>query len=228
MPQKIPILLKETLALFYKEVLLEWRERYALNGLLLYIVSTVFVCYLSFSLKTNQLNPITWNTLFWIILLFTAINAVGKSFSQEQEGRLLYYYSLVSPHSIILSKILYNSLLLSLIAGIGLVFYGIVLGNPVQDFSLFLLNILLGTIGFSSTLTMVSSIAAKAENNATLMAVLSFPIIIPMLLMLVRISLHATDGLERGLVSDEIWVLLAINMIVFSLSLLLFPYLWRS
>jgi len=222
------MLLKEIWVLLQKEIQLEWRERYAINGLLLYIVSTVIICYLSFQLRQNQLNPITWNTLFWIILMFTAVNAVAKSFIQERQGRFLYYYTLVSPQGVILAKILYNSLLMLLIALLGFGFYSLILGNPVQDNVLFLGNILLGAIGFSTSLTMVSSIASKANNNTTLMAVLSFPVIIPMLLMLIKISKNALDGLDWSASQDEFVILLAINAIVITISYLLFPYLWRS
>lgn len=222
------MLSKEILILIRKDLILEWRARYAINGLLLYIVSTVFTCYLSFQLKQNQLSPLTWNTLFWIILLFTSVNAIAKSFMQERSGRLLYYYTLVSPQAIILAKIMYNALLMMLIALIGFGFYSLVLGNPVEDIVLYIFTILLGGIGFSTTLTMVSSIAARANNNATLMAILSFPIIIPMLLMLIKTSKNAMDGLDRGKSLDEIMILLAINLIVVSVSYLLFPYLWRS
>ena len=79
-----------------------------MSGMLLYVVSTVFVCYLSFGLRRNQLTPIVWNTLFWIIILFAAVNAIAKSFSQERYGRQIYYYNLCSPQAIIMSKIIYN------------------------------------------------------------------------------------------------------------------------
>lgn len=222
------MLFKEIKILLIKEVRLEWRERYALNGLLLYIVSTVLICYLGFNIKTNTVNPITWNVLFWIILLFTSVNAIAKSFIQESKGRFLYYYSLVSPQGVILSKIIYNVLLMLVIAGVGFGFYSLVMGNPVQDKPLFILNIFLGAIGFSSTLTMVSSIASKAQNNGTLMAVLSFPVVIPMLLMLIKVSKNALDGLDRGSSFDEIMALVGLNLIVLSISYILFPYLWRS
>ena len=103
-------MLKEIKSLIDKEIRLELRQKYALNGMILYVVSTVYVCYLSFRLKSNQIDKITWNTLFWIILLFTATNAIAKSFTQERFGRLLYYYTLANPVAIIISKILYNTL----------------------------------------------------------------------------------------------------------------------
>lgn len=211
-----------------KEFLLEWRQRYALNGMLLYIVGAVVVCYLSFNARRGQLTPIVWNTLFWIIQLFTAINAISKSFVQERAGRQLYYYTLASPQQIILSKILYNILLMLVLALLGFVVYAFVMGNPVNDMWLYVVTLLLGSVGFASSLTLVSGIASKAENSATLMAVLSFPIILPLLLMLIKLSKNAIDGLDRSTSWDEVGIVLAVDAIVVTLSWLLFPFLWRS
>ena len=222
------LIMQELKALIEKEIRLEWRQRYALNGMILYIVSTVFVCYMSFALKSKGMEPITWNTIFWIILLFTAVNSITKSFTQERAGRQLYYYTLASPQGIILSKIIYNIVLLLALSLIGLFIYIIFLGNPVQNLLMYLTAVVLGAIGFSSTLTMVAGIASKAENTSTLMAVLSFPIILPMLSMLIRLSKNAIDGLEWNTSYDEILILLAIDAIVITISYLLFPFLWRS
>ncbi|UII34306.1 heme exporter protein CcmB [Fulvivirga ulvae] len=211
-----------------KEVLLEWRQRYAINGILLYLVSTIFICYLSFNVKANQLNPVTWNALFWIILLFTAINAVAKSFIQEKEGKFLYYYWLIKPQTLIIARICYNAILMLVLAMLGFAMYAVVLGNPIQDPLLFVVNLLMGAISFSSALTMISAIASKANNNQTLMAILGFPVILPMLLMVIKISKNALDGIERSASFDEMLTLLAINLIVGAVSYLLFPYLWRS
>ncbi|WP_299756055.1 heme exporter protein CcmB [uncultured Pontibacter sp.] len=222
------MLFKEILYLIRKDLVLEWRQKYALNGMLLYVGSVVFVCYLSFGMRSNLLVAPVWNALLWIILLFTSVNAIAKSFMQENRGRLLYFYSIVSPQGIILAKIIYNTLLMLLLAIICFVFYGFVLGNPVEDVPMFLLSLLLGALGFSTSLTMISSIASKAANSSTLMAVLSFPVIVPMLLMLMKMSKNAMDGLERSASLDELLTLLAINMIVVTVSYILFPYLWRS
>jgi heme exporter protein B len=170
----------------------------------------------------------TWNTLFWIINLFTAINAIAKSFMQENENRFLYYYLIASPESIIISKIIYNFFLMIILSLLALFFYSIVLGNDVIDLGLFIINLLLGALGFSSTLTMVSSIASKAGNSTVLMAILSFPVILPMLLLLIRVSKNAIDGLDRSVSLNYILTLLAVNMIVVTISWILFPFLWRS
>lgn len=219
---------KEVILLVKKEALLEWRQKYALNGILLYVTSAVFIAYLSMGTGQSHLQVPIWNALYWIIILFSAVNAVAKSFVQEQEGRQLYYFMIASPEAIILSKTIYNTGLTLVLALLGYVVFGIVFGNPVADQPLFLLNLLLGAIGFSAALTMVSAIASKAKNNGTLMAILSFPVMIPILLMAIQVSKSAIDGLDRGVSAEKILTLMAINSIVLATSYLLFPYLWRS
>ncbi len=221
-------LLKEITSLVRKDIALEWRQKYAFSGMLLYVGSTVFICYMSFGLRGQSLTLPAWNALFWIILLFTSVNAIAKSFVQESRGRMLYLYTLVSPQGLILAKIIYNTLLMLVLSALAFVFYSVVLGNPVQDLALFSVALLLGATGFSCALTMISGIAAKATNSATLMAVLGFPVIIPMLLMLIKVSKNALDGLDRAVSMDEIYTLLAINAIVLAVSYLLYPFLWRE
>lgn len=211
--------------LIRKELMLEWRSRYALNGILLYVVSTVFVCYLSFR---EISNPPTWNALFWIIMLFASINAITKSFMQESRGRQLYYYTITGPQAIIISKIIYNVFLMLLLSLIALGFYSLVFKNPVGDPLLYLLAVLLGSVSFASVFTMISGIASKSGAGGSLMAILSFPLVIPLLIVLIKLSKNALDGLDRAVSLDEIAILLAINAIVITTSLLLFPYLWRE
>lgn len=216
----------EVKELVQKEIRLEWRSKYALNGVLLYVVSTVFVCFMSF---VTVPEPLTWNALFWIIMLFAAINAVAKSFLQESRGRQLYMYTLASPAAIILAKSVYNSILMLCLTLIALLFYAMVFAMPAEmDFWMYLLAVLLGSISFATIFTMVSAIASKAGNGGMLMAILSFPVIIPVLIVLIKLAKNAIDGLDRGSSLDDIGLLLIINVMVVVTSLILFPYLWRD
>ena len=212
--------------LIKKEMRLEWRSKYALNGVLLYVVSTVFVCLMSFISVPDKL---TWNALFWIIMLFASINAVAKSFLQESRGRHLYMYTLVSPVALIIAKTIYNSLLMIGLTLIALVFYAMVFEPPKEmDMPMYLVAVVLGSLSFATIFTMVSAIASKAGNGGMLMAILSFPIIIPVLIVLVKLAKNAIDGLDRSVSLDDIGLMAVINVLVMAVSLLLFPYLWRD
>lgn len=210
--------------LIKKELLLEWRSKYALNGVLLYVVSTVFVCFLSFV----SIDIITWNALFWIIMLFASINAVSKSFLQESKGRQLYIYTIASPIALIISKTVYNVLLMLLLTVIALGFHMMVFGRVPEDLPMYILATVLGSLSFSTIFTMISAIASKAGNGGMLMAILGFPVIIPVLVVLIRLTKNAIDGLDRSVSWDEVGILLVINVLVMAVSLLLFPYLWRD
>lgn len=218
-------MLREIRMLLIREIQLEWKQKYALNGLFLYVISTVYVCYLSF--KTLVDIP-TWNALLWIILLFTSINATSKSFSTESRGRLLYYYTLAGAPAVILSKMIYNAGLMFVISLSGYFFYSLLIGDLVQDKPWFILALLLGSTGFSTVLTLVSGIASKANNSGTLMAILSFPVLIPMLIVLIRFSKNAVDGLDHSVQTPYLVALIGINIIVVALARILFPFLWRA
>jgi heme exporter protein B len=210
--------------LIIKEIKSELRNKYALGGILLYVISTVFISYLTFK---KIINPATWNALFWIILLFASINAVSKTFINETRGRLLYLYTLTSPQAVIISKIIYNSFLLSILSCLCLFVYTLFIGNIINDFFLFLITLISGSFGLSSLLTMVSAIASKTSNNFTLMAILSLPIIMPLLMVLIKLSKNAIDGLDIW-DTNALSILLFLNVIIIAISYLLFPYLWRD
>ncbi|MBX7182816.1 MAG: heme exporter protein CcmB [Bacteroidia bacterium] len=207
------------------ELRLESRNKFAMYSILLYVSGTVFICYLSF---LGNLNAATWNALFWIILLFSAIQAASKSFLNQSRGNFIYHYSLLSPQALIVSKTIYNIGLMLVVALSGLLFFSIFLSNPVQDHVLYLISILLGAMGFASVLSMVSAIASRSGNNVGLMSVLSFPLLLPLLLTCIRLSKNAMDGLDWSVSYKLLIILLALNSITWVLSYLLFPYLWRE
>jgi heme exporter protein B len=214
--------------LLKKEFILELRRKSVIAGLGLYLFSLIFICYLTFNLKQNSISPATWSALFWLTILFSVVNSVAKSFIGEKKGVFIYLYTIASPQQIILSKILYNTLLCWLISLTGYLLFSIFIFNPVQDQLTFFMVLLLVSIGFSTSLSLISGIAAKANNSNVLMAVLSFPVVISILLMAVRATKNALDGLELSSSSDELLNLVAINCISGALGYILFPYIWRS
>ncbi|WP_443938388.1 heme exporter protein CcmB [Pedobacter sp. MW01-1-1] len=219
-------LAKEVRFLIHKEILLEWRSKYTINGVLLYVVSTIFTCYLSFVTLSDKL---AWNALFWVIMLFASINGVSKSFLQENKGQQLYSYVLASPAAILISKTIYNTLLMLVLTTIALGFYILVFDTfTPPDLTLYYVAVILGSISFSTVFTMVSAIASKAGNGGMLMAILSFPIIIPVLILLIKLAKKAVDGLPWDTSYDDIAMLVIVNIITIATSLLLFPHMWRD
>lgn len=214
-----------TLTLFRKDWVLELRQQYSFYGILLYAASTVFVLFLSMGSVDSE----TWNALFWITQLFIATNAVAKSFLQESKGRMLYYYSIADPSSFIMSKLLYNMVLMAMLNAVNLILFIAFMGNPTIDIIKFTGISFLGGIGMSLIFTMLAAIASKALQQASLMAILGFPIIIPQLLLLIRLSKIAfAEAFKEGAAFQGILLLGSLDLGIIMLSLILFPFLWKD
>jgi heme exporter protein B len=215
---------KQILALVKKDILLETRQQYTFYGVLLYVASTVFVVYLSAGRPEEQ----TWNALFWIVQLFVSINAVAKSFLQDSKGRMLYYYTISGPANYITAKIIFNALLMLVMSLLTLLVFTLLLGNPVIYFYKFLLISFLGGTGLSLVFTFLAAIAAKAQQQSALMAIMGFPIVIPQLLLLGKISSRAfSDAVQTGW-WQMVLLLICLDILIVVLSLILFPFLWKD
>ncbi len=216
--------IQQTLTLVKKDLLLEMRQQYAFYGVLLYIVSTVFVINLMMGKPEDKL----WNALFWVVQLFVAVNAVAKSFMQESRGRLLYFYSLVHPRYFIAAKLIYNIILMLVMSLIALGCSIMLLGNPVAKPGYFVGVVLLGGVSLSLLFTMLAAIAAQANHSAALMAIMGFPLILPVLMLLANISMPAFLTVFQPGLPKMFWLLAGMDFLVIALSMILFPFLWKD
>ena len=215
--------IRQIWSLFKKDLLLEIRQQYSFYGIILYVGATIFVLYMAMDAPESRV----WNGLFWVIQLFICINAVAKSFLQESRGRMLYYQSITSPQNFILSKLLFNSLLMLVMSSLSLLLFVWFLGNPVEKFLTFLGLVFLGGWGLSLVFSFLAAIAAKAQQNAAIMAILGFPLIIPQLIMLMKIS-NSVFSQSGPAIAGTVLLLVIMNFLIIILSIILFPFLWKD
>ncbi|RXK62470.1 cytochrome C biogenesis protein [Lacibacter luteus] len=211
--------------LFKKDLLLEIRQQYTFYGILLYIACTVYILFLA----VNEPDASVWNALFWVNMLFISINAVAKSFLQESRGRMLYYYSIASPQEFILAKLFYNVLLMLVMSLLSLLTFGFFLGAPFLHALQFTGITILGGVSMSLVFTLLAAIASRANQNAAIMVIMGFPIIIPQLLLLIRISKAAFGEMFKdGAVLQMVLLLGGLDVLVLALCMILFPFLWKD
>jgi heme exporter protein B len=218
--------IKRILALLKKDIMLELRRQHTFYGILLYIASTVFVLFLS---MPDSPDANIWNSLFWVIQLFVCVNTVAKSFLAESRGLMLYYYSITSPVEFIVAKLLFNVILMLIMSSISLLLFFTFLSNPVNDSLKFLGIVLLGGTSISLTFSLMSAIAAKAQQNAALIAILGFPVILPQLLLLMKLSKASFGEVFReGAIWQLAGLITGLDILVFVLAVILFPFLWKE
>lgn len=216
--------LKRVYHLIGKEVALEWRNKSLLASMLIYVIGASFIVYYAFQ---GQIEFQVWAAIYWIIILFSGINILGKSFDKEVKQQYYYIRSVVPPMEMIVSKLIYNALLVFVFEVIIFLEMTLFFGIEVENLPVFFITLFLGGVGFSNLFTLFSTITART-GNVVLLSVLGFPVILPLLLLILRLTgLSDVEILvdDRSLNIGAVAILDVITMV---LSLVLFPYLWNE
>ena len=112
---------------------------------------------------------------------------------------------------------------------ISLFLFFIFLNNPVSNTLRFTGIVIIGGASLSIVFTMMSAIAAKAQQNSALIAILGFPVILPQLLLLMRLSKSAfSEVFKNGAVLQLCSLIIGLDFLVILMAIVLFPYLWKE
>lgn len=217
-------MVKRIFHIISKDFRVEFRQKHAIAGILLFAVTVVFIVFKSFNTFTSQ----EWALLLWILVLFSGINAVVKSFLQESKGTYLYYYTLLDPLEVVLSKLVYNFLLCFILFLVILGCMALFSGYPVRDNVLFFSSSILGLAGISIVYTMISALAVTGGHSGTLMSILALPLVLPVLLLLIKTTAVALGLLTDSTVGTDLLLLAGIDGVLISICLILFPIVWKS
>ena len=207
--------------LLKKEYYLDLRNVYGLSSIVLYVLSSSFVIFMI----AGDISDKFWVVFYWIIVVFTTLSAVLKSYTMESRNRDMYYYTSLDPHVFLFGKLVYNFLFTLIICTICFFVFSLFFGQPELKFPA-ILTILLTAWGLSSALTFVGAMASKARNSNTVIAVMGLPILLPPLLL--GVTNHVNLLVASPLEADQLQTLLGVDFLISALLIWLFPYLWRS
>ncbi|MCB0603390.1 MAG: hypothetical protein KDC25_00865, partial [Saprospiraceae bacterium] len=138
--------------LFKKDVTIEWRQKSTIASMFVYVISTVFVIYLSFK---GELDATVWMAIYWIILLFVVVNLTISAFTEEAGRQFYYIRSIASAVELIGAKMLYNAIYFVVLSGLTLSILALFFGFPVENGNRFLLVAGLGSIGLANMFTLL-------------------------------------------------------------------------
>lgn len=216
--------MKQVLAIIQRELRHELRSRKAWLAIMLYTGSTVYISYLGLQGSTDTS---THNAVFWILIIFISMFATSGSFA-GRESEMFYIYTLLSPGQFILARLIYNAVFLLSVSLLAFICFQFFVGFGDTNTALFLIALLLTVWGISSLLTMSFSIASKGGGGFTLMAIISFPLLVPLLITAQHLSGMTVAGSDTSGYGDSVAALLALDAMIAALCYLLFPYLWRD
>ena len=215
-------------AVFLKDARLELRTRFALNALGLFVAAALVL--LRFALGDTAVDAPTAAALLWIVIVFAATVGLGRAFVLEEErGTVLLLRLTLRPSAVYLGKLTFNiALTLALNAAAALVFL-VLVAPTVHAPGLFALTLALGAIGLAGAMTLLSAIIARTASSGPLLAVLSFPILIPLLFFAVQATRLAFEpGATWTAAETDLLGLVGYGGVMITASVLLFDYVWRD
>lgn len=207
-----------------KEFQIELRERYSFLSSLLYLLTITFVVFKIF----DKLEGPTRIAIFWVLLLFASVNILGFGFSYQAQKRKLIYYQLYNPQDYILAKWLFGWIKMIIAGGLLWILIAILSNQSLLDPWLFIKSSILMITGIVTVLNLVSLISSYSQNQNTLVSILSLPLLIPILLLGMRICLVSERMFSDSGVGNYLLLLCAINVILFSLTYIFVPIVWKS
>jgi heme exporter protein B len=219
-------LLQRSFAVLYKETASEIRTKHTLMAMLLFVLITI--CAIAFTTAGQEINNDMAAALLWIILFFSAMTGLSRSFvAEEERGTALLLHLAAPPMAVYLGKLAYNilsGLLLNcLSAALFLLFINSV---PIKNHGIFWCMLLLGSIGIAAATTLISAIIARAGSRGALFPVLSFPLVLPLLLLGGETFSMAFYGAPFGAAGSNLLVLFSYSGALITVSALLFEMVW--
>ncbi|MBI2420194.1 MAG: heme exporter protein CcmB [Ignavibacteriales bacterium] len=215
-------------ALFLKDIKSELRTRYSINSLAMFIIVTISV--ILFSVGNEKLTPFMAGGMFWVIVFFTAMSGLSRAFvSEEERGTTMTLQLIANPDTILGGKMLYNMVLIFSMNIVTFLLYTAVFDSfIIKNPDIFFLVFSLGNIGMAVSSTIIAAIISKAGSKGTLYPVLSFPILLPLMLMLIDLTKLCMDGTTFADTQIEIFFLLCYDVLMMTASFLLFDFIWKD
>lgn len=220
--------MKKAYYIFYKDFLSELRMRYAINALIMFVV--VAVSTILFSIGSEKVPQNVYAGLFWVVVFFSAMSGLSRNFvSEEERGTNLILSLIAHPISIFVGKFFFNLILIVFInLIIAFLYFFLFTDFIIKNWLMFTLSFFLGNFGIAASSTIIAAIISKANVKGTLYPVLAFPVLLPLILMLIEITKAAMEGNSISSMQAEFVVLISYDVIMFTASILVFDIIWRD
>jgi len=216
-------------AVFGKDARAEFRNRSAVNAILLFALTTLAV--VSFSLSAQGLAPgikaHILASLLWIVLFFSAMSGLPRVFVKEEDSRTALALRLTArPNVVFIGKLLFNVALLLVVTAAVVPLYLLLMEPVVQRWGLFFGVVVLGMGGLAGSSRLLAALVAKTSNRGSLFVVLAFPLLLPLLVSAINGTVGAFLGARPEEVGSNLIVLAAYLVATVTASLMLFEFVW--
>lgn len=219
--------INSALSILIKDINLEVRSRYALNTVLVFVLTSTLV--ILFAVGIEDLSDQIISGLIWIIVLFAALSTLARSFVSEAERGTMDLLRLHTHGTEVLAgKLIFNFLLTLVVTIPAFFIFFLLLGVSIHNFALLVTAILLGTLGLAGVSTLLGALISQASRKGTIFSVISLPLLVPLILLLVRVTEAAITTEQIGGTTDDILAIIGFGGTTITASFILFEYIWQD
>ncbi len=215
--------MSQLIAAIRKEILLQWRTRAQI--LAIFIFGATALLLFSFAVGPNaEALRLHASGYLWLGLLLSSTLALSESFQLETEQKALEGLLLLpaSARALYYAKAISNCVQLSVLGTallpVMVVLFDVSIGNLPGVIGV----IILGSAGLAAPGTIYSAMASQARAKQTLLPLLLFPLVVPVLLASVQATKLLIAGDPMGQLKSWVILVTAFDVIYWSLCGVMF------
>jgi heme exporter protein B len=215
---------------FRKDVRVELRTRYALGSVALFSLTTIVM--VSAALSSAPIKSEVKAALIWIVLLFAALSGLARAFVREEEAGTAAGLRLSAPGTAVYAgKLLFNLVLVGTVELITIPLFSVFMPVAHVRYDLFIPILFAGGWGLAAAATFIAvMIAQTSSGKSALFAIVSFPVLMPLLLP----AVYGTTGAFSPIATyqsnarADIGDLFMFAVVMTTASFILFEYVWHD
>jgi len=211
-------------AIAWKDVRAEIRSRELINSMLLFTLMTVMIFSLALELDSNA-RQTTVTGVLWVTIVFAGLLGLSRSLASEKDRGSLDGLLLapIARSALFFGKMIGNLLFVLVIALVLMVLLTVLFNITLLRPLLFVL-VVLGSIGFTTIGTLLSSMSVHARSRETLLPVLLMPVVLPIVISAVRGSTAVLNEMPSQDWLPWVQLLFMADVIYIAASYALFDY----
>jgi heme exporter protein B len=221
------MILRGAAAVLAKDARCELRSKQAISAVLLFAVTSTIA--VSFTLGAIGSDSAVASTLLWIVIYFSAMAGLGRSFAHEEETYTAGLLRLAVPaESVYVGKLAFNFLTLMAVEIVTVPLFVLLTDCHIARMGAFVGMVLLGSLALSAGATTAAAMVSRAASKGALFAGVSFPLLAPALGIAIAGTSAALGHSPHASAAMDARLLVYYCGVVIIASLMLFRYIWEE
>jgi heme exporter protein B len=212
------------MAVVWKDLTAELRSREVFSAMLIFALLVVLIFNFALELEAGTRASITSGVL-WATFTFAGTLGLNRSMAQEKDRGCMdgLLMAPVDRSAIYLGKVISNLVFMFAVEIVVIPLFSILYNVNLINAGLILV-VVLGSIGYISVGTLLSSMAVQTRTRDMLLPILLFPVVIPLIVAAVKASSGFIQALPMSDISPWLNLLVVYDVVFLTVAWMVFDF----